>query len=168
MNKQFTYFLFHLWLDSLLKIFCFIFFLVCLFLLVELQPLGLILGILVFTLCIKNIVNTIRNLKRGLTKKHAIEITDEYFVNHMNNTKIHWNTIDEISLKNRKGYSVIEFNLKNRKNYINQIKDPINKLFFTLAPDTMPIQIIVSYIKGNNYKIYEEINNFFLKKKTEF
>src|SRR5690606_33382042 len=116
----------------------------------------------------KNIINSIRNLYRSIIKKPAIEITDEYFINHMNKTKIHWKSIDKILFTHIRGDGFMKFNLINRTNYINQIKNPITKLFFTLASDIMPIQIIVSYIKGNNYKIYEEINNFFLKKKTEF
>jgi hypothetical protein len=167
MNKQFPYFLLHLWVDSLIKIFGFSFLTVYLFL-IEKQPFGFIIGILMIIILYKNIINSIRNLYRSIIKKPAIEITDEYFINHMNKKKIHWKSIDKILFTNIRGYGFMKFNLKNRTNYINQIKDPINKLFFTLAPDTMPIQIIVSYIKGNNYKIYEEINNFFLKKKTEF
>lgn len=168
MNKQFTYFLFHLWLDSLLKIFCFIFFLVCLFLLVELQPLGLILGILVFTLCIKNIVNTIRNLKRGLTKKPAIEITDEYFVNHMNNTKIHWKNIEKIERASGRSHNLIKFTLRNRKSYVEQIKEPMSKILYLLEPKGKLVRVILNYIQGNNEKIYNEIEHYWTKKSNYY
>lgn len=167
MNKQFPYFLLHLWVDSLIKIFGFSFLTVYLFL-IEKQPFGFIIGILMIIILYKNIINSIRNLYRSIIKKPAIEITDEYFINHMNKTKIHWKSIDKILFTNIRGYGFMKFNLKNRKNYINQIKDPIKKLFFTLAPDIIIVRTNISYVKGNNYKIYEDINTFFLNKKNYY
>src|SRR5690554_6625058 len=98
MNKQFSYFLFHLWFDSIIKISVFLVFVIGLFL-VDKQPLGFIVGTLIFIILYKIIFNTIRNLHRSITKKPAVEITDEYFINHMNNTKIHWKNIDKILFK---------------------------------------------------------------------
>ncbi len=163
MNKQFPYFLFYLWFISIIKISCFLVFIIALFLIYK-QPFGFIVGTLIFIVFYKNIINTIRNLHRSATKKPVIEITDEYFVNHINNTKIHWKNINKISLSGGGLYQAIRFDLRNRKKYINQIKNPVHKFFFILAPDVANIQFGLSYIKGNNDKIFEEINDFFIKK----
>jgi len=167
MNKQFPYFLFHLWFDSIIKISFFLVFVIGLFL-VDKQPLGFIVGTLIFIILYKNIFNTIRNLHRSITKKPAVEMTDEYFVNHMNNTKIHWKNIIKIKQYSASGYELIRFDLRDRKNYIRQVKDPIYKFIFLLAPDITYIHTNLSYLKGNNYKIYEEINDFFLKKRNYY
>lgn len=163
MEKQFSYFLFHICFFSIIKISCFIFFVVALFL-IDKQPFGFIVGTLIFLILRKSILNSIRNLYRSITKKPAIEITDEYFVNHMNNTKIHWKNINKISLSGGGLYQAIRFDLRNRKKYISQIKNPVHKFFFILAPDVANIQFGLGYIKGNNDKIFEEINDFFIKK----
>lgn len=143
------------------------FFFVALFL-IEKQPFGFIVGTLIFLIFIKNILNSIRNLHRSITKKPAIEITDEYFVNHINNTKIHWKNINEINLSGAGLYEAIRFDLRNRKNYISQIKYPFDKFFFILAPNVANIQFPLIFIKGNNYKIYGEINDFFIKKRNYY
>lgn len=165
MNKQFSYFLFHLWFVSIIKIYLFIFFLIAIFI-INKQPFGFIIGALIFIVFYKNILNTIRNLYRSITNKPAIEITDEYFINHMNNTKIHWKNIKKISLSGGGLTQAIRFDLKNRKNYIEQVKNPFDKFFYILAPDVANIQFALMFIEGNNHKTYEEIKDFFIKKIT--
>lgn len=163
MNKQFSYSLFDLWFGSIIKLGGFIFLVANLYLF-DRNSLGIILSITIFVVFIKNILNTIRNLYRSIAEKPAFEITDEYFVIHTNNTKIHLKNINEIQLVGSGKTQAIRFYLKNRNNYINQIKDPFHKLFFILAPDVANIQIGVNYIKGDNQKVYEEIKDFFIKK----
>ena len=66
------------------------------------------------------------------------------------------------------GYELIRFDLRDRKNYIRQVKDPVHKFYFILAPDITYIYTNLSYIKGDSYKLYEEINDFFLKKRNYY
>jgi|SRR5690554_257209 len=165
MNKQFSYFLFHLWCFSIIKIWCFLFFLIAIFL-INKQPFGFIVGTLMFVFFNKNIINTIRNLLRSVTKKPSIEINDKYFINHINNTKIHWDNINKISLSGGGLTQAIRFDLKNRENYIEQVKSLFDKFFFILAPDVSHIQFPLMFIEGDNDKIYDEIKDFFIKKVT--
>lgn len=165
--KQYPYFLFWLWLDALIFLFTFHFFAIALFF-IDNQPVGITFGALMLVFSIKSTQLTLRNLYRSFAKKPAIEITEQYFVNHMNNTKIHWKNIDNIERASGRSHSLIKFTLRNRKSYVEQIKEPMRKILYLLEPKGKSVRVTLNYIKGNNEKIYEEIERFWIKKSNHY
>jgi len=143
------------------------FMIICLFL-IDNQPVGIIFGTLMLVFSIKSTQLTLRNLYRSFAKKPAIEITEQYFVNHMNNTKIHWKNIAKIERASGRSYSLIKFTLRNRKNYVSQIKEPVIKILYLLEPKGKSVRVTLNYIQGNNEKIYEEIERFWTKKSNYY
>lgn len=165
--KQYPYFLFWLWLDALIFLFAFHFLAIGLFF-IDNQPVGTIFGTLMLVFSIKSTQLTLRNLYRSLAKKPAIEITEQYFVNHMNNTKIHWKNIDKTERASGRSYSLIKFTLRNRKSYVEQIKEPMRKISYLLEPKGKSVRVILNYIQGKNEKIYDEIEHFRTKKSNYY
>src|SRR5690606_12666121 len=165
--KQFSYFPFWLWINACIFVFMFPFMIICL-LLIDNQPVGIIFGTLMLVFSIKSTQMTLRNLYRSFAKKPAIEITEQYFVNHMNNTKIHWKNIAKIERASGRSYSLIKFTLRNRKNYVSQIKEPVIKILYLLEPKGKSVRVTLNYIQGNNEKIYEEIERFWTKKSNYY
>jgi len=163
--KQFSYF-FRYWVDSSMLLVIWI--LSTILLLSSEKIIGIILGLVLIIIFLKKVLNIIRNLCRSVAGKPALEITDQYFINHMNKTKIHWKNINKIKRVSVRGYESLDFELNNRKNYIAQIKDPVEKILFILAPSKLPIRVIISYIRGDNDKIYQEINSGFIKKSNYY
>lgn len=165
--KQYLYFPFWLWLDALIFLFAFPLFTIYLFF-IDNQPLGIIFGTLMLVFSIKITQLTLRNLYRNFTKKPAIEITEQYFVNHMNNTKIHWKNIEKIERASGRSHNLIKFTLRNRKSYVEQIKEPMSKILYLLEPKGKLVRVILNYIQGNNEKIYNEIEHYWTKKSNYY
>lgn len=164
---QFSYSPFNLWFHSVMKILIILFYVIALCL-IDKQPLGFIFGITIGMVSVISIKKTFRNLQRSINNQPAITLTDQYFINHMNNTKIHWKNINEMKNASGGGYNSIKFVLRNRKIYADQIKEPIDKLYYFLEPKGKSVRIPMYYIKGNEYKIYNVVNDIFVKKKNYY
>lgn len=136
--------------------------------LVDKQPLGFIFAITIGIVSVRSIQKAFRNLQRSINNQPVVTLTDQYFINHMNNTKIHWKNIDKVENTSASGYYSIKFVLRNRKIYAEQIKEPIDKLYYFLEPNGKSVRIPLHYIKGNNDKIYNIVNDLFLKKKNYY
>lgn len=161
---QFPYNILRLWLDSIIKLFVIIGITVSLFL-IEKQPFGIIIGILFILIFTKHTIKAIKNLYRSLLKYPAVELTEECFIDHLNDKKIYWQNIKKINIALRRdGNTYLNFDLKNRENYIRQVNNPIEKFFFKIAPDVGYIQTNISFVKGNNYDIYEQVNSLYNRK----
>jgi len=136
--------------------------------LVDKQPLGFIFAITIGIVSVRSIQKIFRNLQRSINNQPAITLTDQYFINHMNNTKIHWKNIDKIGMAFASGYYLIKLVLRNRKIYAEQIKEPIDKLHYFLEPKGKSVRIPLYYIKGKNDEIYNIVDDLFLKKKNYY
>jgi len=164
---QFSYSPFNLWFHSIIKILM-VSILVIVLCLVDKQPLGFIFGITIGMISVRSIQQIFRNLHRNINNQPAITLTDQYFINHMKNTKIHWKNITYIGLRSEGSITNLKLKLFNRKIYSDQIKEPIDKLFYFLEPTGKSVRIPICYIKGNSYKIYNIVDDLFLKKKNYY
>ncbi len=164
---QFSYSPFNLWLDSVMMIFI-VLVTVTTLCLVDKQPLGFIFGITIGILSFRTIQKTIRNLYRSLNNQSAITLTDQYVINHMNNTKIHWKNISEIVLASANSHTILKLTLFNRKIYEEQVKEPLDKLHYFLEPKGKTVRIKLNYIKGTNHELYTIVNDIFVKKKNYY
>lgn len=164
---HFSYAPFNLWFHSIVKIFIVSFYVVVLCL-VDKQPLGFIFGITIGIVSVRSIQKTFTNLQRSINNQPAITFTDQYFINHMNNTKIHWKNIDKVEKASASGYYSIKLVLRNRKIYAQQIKEPVDKLYYFLDPKGKSVRIPLYYIKEKNDKIYNIVDDLFLKKKNYY
>lgn len=164
---QFSYSLFNLWFHSIIKILM-VSISVIVLCLVDKQPLGFIFGVTIGIVSVRSIQQIFRNLHRSINNQPAITLTDQYFINHMNNTKIHWKNIDKVEMASGGAQDLIRFVLRNRKIYVEQIKEPIDKLYYFLEPRGKSVLIPLYSIKGNNNKIYNIVDDLFLKKKNYY
>ncbi|MEG0918213.1 MAG: hypothetical protein RSF68_14485, partial [Myroides sp.] len=103
-----------------------------------------------------------------INNQPAITLTDQYFINHINNTKIHWKNIDKVRKASGGSQDLIKFALRNRKIYAEQIKEPIDKLFYFLEPKGKAVRVPIYYIKDKEDKIYNVVNDIFVKKKNYY
>lgn len=164
---EFSYSPFNLWFHSIIKILM-VSILVIVLCLVDKQPLGFIFGITIGMVSVRSIQQIFRNLQRSINNQPAVTLSDQYFINHMNNTKIHWKNITYIGLRSEGSITNLKLKLFNRKIYSDQIKEPIDKLFYFLEPTGKSVRIPICYIKGNSYKIYNIVDYLFLKKKNYY
>jgi len=164
---QFSYLPLNLWFHSIIKILM-VSVLVVVLCLVDNQPLGFIFGITIGMVSVRSIQQIFRNLQRSINNQPAVTLTDQYFINHMNNTKIHWKNIDKVERASASGYDIIKFVLRNRKIYDEQIKEPIDKLFYFLEPKGKSVRVPIYYIKDKEDKIYNVVNDIFVKKKNYY
>lgn len=164
---QFSYSPFNLWFHSIIKILM-VSILVIVLCLVDKQPLGFLFGITIGMVAVRSIQQMFRNLQRSINNQPAVTLTDQYFINHMNNTKIHWKNIDKVRKASGGSQDLIKFALRNRKIYTEQIKEPIDKIYYFLEPKGKCVLIPLYLIKGNNSKIYDIVNDIFLKKKNYY
>ena len=110
--------------------------------------------------CFKMLIN----FYRFILKKPAIELTNEFYFDNLNNIKIDWRNISDIELKKYKNWTFITFNLKDKTQVFNQIKNPILKLIYriesTLSSKNWKTNI--SLVKGKKQEIFNTINEFYL------
>src|SRR5690554_5853466 len=52
--------------------------------------------------------------------------------------------------------------------YVSQIKEPVIKILYLLDPKGKSVRVTLNYIKGDNHKIYEEIERFWTKKSNYY
>ena len=164
---QFSYSPFNLWFHSIIKILM-VSILVVVLCLVDNQPLGFIFGITIGMVSVRSIQQIFRNLNRSINNQPAITLTDQYFINHMNNTKIHWKNIDKVEMASARSFTILKLTLFNRKIYEEQVKEPIDKLHYFLEPKGKTVRITLNYIKGNNHELYTIVNDLFVKKKNYY
>lgn len=107
-----------------------------------------------------------RNFYRYLNKLPAIELDENYFVDHISNTKIKWKNIETIRTINKKGTTFIIFDLadKNKMIYFQQFKNPVTRYICLVFHQIMPVQTNISSASGKNEDIFENIYQFQKKK----
>ncbi len=106
--------------------------------------------------------NSLRNTYRYLSKLPAIEFTEFSLIDHQQNVIYHWNNIQKIEIITRRSTTYAVLKLKNKKEFNKQLNNP-EKFLFKIFPDFIPIQVNLTYIKGNNKNIFNSINNHFSK-----
>lgn len=162
-SKQFSYYPINLWIDSITFLFIYIGY--SILLLTDKRPFFIIVGIIFVSVLWKSFQNIIKNLYRNILNKPAIELTEEYFIDHVNNAKINWKNIKKMNMINLQGHVYVNFDLKDRESYFKQIDNPIKKIIFKL-PDTEKVFIKteLSLVEGKNEEIYNQINDFYISK----
>lgn len=129
------------------------------------QPFGIILGILIGGIGAKYFKKTIKNLSRNIKKQPAIELTEECFFDHINNTKIYWNNITKIQRVTLKTSTYVVFILRDKKSYSKQLDGFVSRLLFNLPdPDEISVKTELSLVKGRNEDIYDQIYKFHKRK----
>lgn len=160
-NYQFSYYPIKLWIDSMITIIIFISS-TLIFLINNNQPFGILITLIIWFIGRNHFLKTIKNLNRILNKKPAIELTDEYFFDHINNIKIYWKNINKISLISIKSNTYICFNLKDIKSYIIQSKSFLNNFLFkiNLYNEEKFVKTEISLVEGKNEDIFNKISTF--------
>ncbi|ESU20194.1 hypothetical protein FEDK69T_30470 [Flavobacterium enshiense DK69] len=161
-NNQFHYYPIKLWVDSTITIIIFISF-TLLLVINKNQPFGVIIALLIWIFFGSHFFKTINNLKRHINNKPAIELTDGYFFDHINNIKIYWKNIKKINLIEIRGNTYIGFDLKDVNSYVIQSTSLMTKFLFKLKlqPEKLLAKTEISLVKGKNEEIIEEINKFY-------
>jgi hypothetical protein len=165
-NNQLPYYPIKLWIDSTITIIILISS-ILIFAMHDNQPFGLILGLTVWGIGGKHLSKTIKNLYRNINNKPAIELTEDYFFDHINNIKIYWNNIRAINMISVRGNTYVNFDLRDKKSYYKQLDGAIQKILFKLPdPDEISVKTEISLIKGKNEEIYQRIYKFHQSKKN--
>lgn len=160
-NFQFYYYPIKLWIDSIMTIIMFIS-LTLIFLINKNQPFGIVITLFIWFIGRNHFLKTIKNLNRILNKKPAIELTDDYFYDHINNIKIYWKNINKTSLISIKSNTYICFDLKDIKSYIIQSKSILDNFLFkiNLYDEELFVKTEISLVKGKNEEIFNKISTF--------
>jgi hypothetical protein len=103
----------------------------------------------------------IKSFVRFLNKKPAIELTSEFYIDHLNGVKIDWKNIKTISSTNYGQWTFLCFDLIDNSIFYRQIKNPIQSLFIKLETllTKISMKTNISLVKGNNKEIYWTIFN---------
>jgi hypothetical protein len=123
---------------------------------------GYVLMVILWFIAYLFTANSLRNTYRYLSNLPAIEFTEFSLIDHQQNVIHHWNNIQKIEIVTRKSTTFAVFKLKNKKEYIEQLNNP-EKFLLKNFPDVIPIQVNLTYIKGNNKNIIHSINSHFTK-----
>ncbi|SFD07412.1 STM3941 family protein [Flavobacterium phragmitis] len=165
MKILYPYFALKLWADSLLFLIIFSGW-ILLFALSNNQPLGIIIALILLTITGRYFRKTIKNLYRNLKKLPALELTDDYLIDHVNDIKIRWSYIikaDQISIR---GNTFVRFILRDKEKYSEQLKGLLAKIMLKLPdPNNLAIKIELSLVKGKNEEIYNQIYKIFQERK---
>ncbi|AWK04361.1 hypothetical protein HYN56_08970 [Flavobacterium crocinum] len=130
------------------------------------QPLGIIASLIVLTITGKHFRKTIKNLYRNLKKLPALELTDDYLIDHINDIKIRWSYISKADLISLRGNSFVRFILRDKEKYSEQLKGLLSKIMFKFTnPDNLAIKTELSLVKGKNEEIYSQIYKIIQEKK---
>ena len=165
-SLQYPYYPIKLWIDSLIFLTLFSA-LVLSNILHKNQPFGIILAIFLIGLASINFKKTIKNLYRNLRKQPALELTNDYLFDHINNIKIRWSNIVQIDIISIRGNTFVRFILRDKKKYSEQLKGLYARIMFNFPdPDNLSIKTELSLIKGNNEEIYNEIYKFYQEKNS--
>ena len=157
--SKFEYYPLKLWTDSLLFLTIFIT-LIVLTAFSRYQPIGAILGVVIFLLVRRHFFKTLRNLSRQLQNQPAIELTNHFFYDHIDNIKIRWDHISHIDISFSKSSTFVVLNLRNDSQYKRRM-DFINRFLSSLlGSDGTYAQTELSVIKGKNKTIFNEIHKF--------
>lgn len=159
-NLLYPYYSIKLWLDSIIFLIISIS-LILLTLFSNNQPFGIILAFFLFFLLRNNIKKTVKNLYRNLKKESAIELTEEYFFDHINDIKIYWCNIDRLGKISIRGNTYVNFILKDKNEYAAQLDGFLAKILFKLPdPEEISTKTELSLVKGKNEDIYTSICKF--------
>lgn len=164
-NLQYSYFPTKLWVDSLLFLIVFSG-LTLLFILSSNQPLGIIIALILLIVTGRHFRKTIKNLYRNFKKLPALELTEDYFIDHINDVKIRWTYIIKVDLISLRGNTFVRFILRDKEKFSKQLKGLLAKIMFKLPdPDNLAIKTELSLLKGKNEDIYNQIYKCFQEKK---
>lgn len=164
-NLQYPYYPIKLWMDSL--IFLTLFSAIVLGAIFNNnQPFGIILALCLVGLAGRNFKKRIKNLRRNLNKQPALELTDDYLFDHINNIKIRWSNIIKADIISIRGNTFVRFILRDNKKYSDQLEGLHSKIMYNLPdPENLHIKTELSMIKGKNEEIYNQIDKFHQAKK---
>ncbi|GGE97470.1 STM3941 family protein [Flavobacterium limi] len=159
-NLLYPYYSIKLWLDSVIFLII-AFSLILLTLFNSNQPFGIILAFFLIILTKYPIQKTIKNLYRSLKNQPAIELTEAYFFDHINNIKIYWHNIDKLSVISIRGNTYVNFILKDNNEYAKQLNGFLPKILFKLPdPEEIATKTEISLVKGRKEDIYNSICKF--------
>ncbi|MEL1253267.1 hypothetical protein AAEO57_05760 [Flavobacterium sp. DGU38] len=159
-NLLYPYYSLKLWLDSVIFL-VISFSLILLTLFNSNQPFGIILAFFLIILTKNRVQKTIKNLYRSLKNQPAIELTEAYFFDHINNIKIYWHNIDKLSVISIRGNTYANFILKDKNEYAKQLNGFLSKILFKLPdPEGIATKTEISLVKGRNEDIYNSICKF--------
>lgn len=160
-DYQFSYYSLKLWIDSIVTI---VIFSSITLLLVwnRFQPYGIILTLIIWRVIWSHFYCTVNNLYRQLTGKPAIQLTEKYFIDHINRKKIDWKNITGMRLTNLKGSTFVCFDLKDLESYVKESRSLMDKFLYklNLHPEEIFVKTELSLVYGKNEVIFNEINSF--------
>lgn len=163
MTEKVKYNFFYIIQNFVFAIFAILFFIVVFYETVfNSNYIGFVLMLILWFIAYLFTANSLRNTYRYISNLPAIEFTEFSLIDHQQNVIYHWNNIQKIELITRKNTTFAVFKLKNKKEYIDQLNNP-EKILFKIFPDVIPIQVNLTYIKGNNKNIFNSINSHFSK-----
>ncbi|MEK8180699.1 hypothetical protein WMW71_10150 [Flavobacterium buctense] len=166
-DNQLSYYPLKLWTDSIITITIF-FLITLLFVWNKHQPYGIILALIIWRVIWNHFYNTVKNLSRQLSGKPAIELTEEYFYDHINDIKIYWKNITQVNLWQSRGSTFVCFELKDLESHVKQSKSLIDKFLYKLKvyPEGVFVKTEISLVKGKNEEIFGKINRSLQYKST--
>ncbi|WP_291128605.1 hypothetical protein [Flavobacterium sp. UBA7682] len=158
---QFSYYPLKLWIDSVITIIALLS-ITLLFVWNKYQPYGIIIALIIWRVAWNHFYNTVKNLSRQLSGKPAIELTNEYFYDHINDIKIYWTNVKRINLWQSKGTTFICFDLKDFKSHVTQSKSLVDKFFYKLKvhQEDIFVKTEISLVKGKNIEIFDKVKRF--------
>jgi len=103
----------------------------------------------------------VNNFFRFLFNKAAVEITDEFYIDHLNGIKIAWNNINHIGTTNYGQWTFLNFDLIDQDIFYKQIHNPVQNIFFRLENflTKTTFKTNISLVKGDNKEIFWTIFN---------
>jgi hypothetical protein len=126
------------------------------------KPSGLIFTVLLLIIAGKPSFMIIKSFFRFLNKKPAIELTEEYYIDHLNMVKIRWSNITNVGSNNFGQWTFLSFDLVDKSIFYQQIQNPIQKLLLKLETFLTKISMKtnISLVDGNNKEIYWTVYNY--------
>jgi hypothetical protein len=164
-NRKISYFGLYIWKNFIFSLSFFLGSLILPF--IGRQPFGSILTLMILAGFGGIFYDDFRNFYRYLNKLPAIELDENYFIDHISNTKIKWKNIEAIGTINKKGTAFIIFDLadKNKMIYFQQFKNPVTRYINLVFHQIIPVQTNISSASGRNEEIFASIYQFHKKKK---
>lgn len=63
-----------------------------------------------------------------------------------------------------RGYDILKLGIYNKQRYVSQIDNLFQRFFYKLDSKKISIRIVLDYIKGDSYEVYEFIEKHWKKK----
>jgi len=96
----------------------------------------------IFVITFQLVYNNVRSFIRFLGHKPAVILTDQYYIDYLNNIKFPWSEIETVKIKSYWAGRFLLFDIKNKSVIFSQISNPIMKLLIQFE----------SFVSKANYK----------------